>query len=94
MQFKNMTVRLPKTLYDRLVEASKRGERSRTDIVREALARYFGMPEEEPSPEERAAIEEGLEDQRHGRETPAFDSAEDFARYRRTGDYKKLVESE
>ena len=42
----------------------------------------------------RAAIQEGLEDVKQDRVTPAFESMEEFEAYRQTDAYRELIESE
>lgn len=57
-----LTVTLPDDLLARLDDAGIKLRQRRSDIVREALLRYFGEDSDEvASPEEIAAIEQGRE---------------------------------
>ena len=62
MPKENLSVSLPTKMRSLIEKEAKRGKRSRSAVVREALAMYFRLRrigDEEPSEAERAAIAEG-----------------------------------
>ena len=62
MSKQGLSVSLPPKIRSLIEKEAKRGKRSRSAVVREALQMYFRlqrMGDEHPSEEERAAIEEG-----------------------------------
>jgi Arc/MetJ-type ribon-helix-helix transcriptional regulator len=79
MPKENLSVSLPPRMRSLVEKEARRGKRSRSAVVRDALRLYFRLREigpEQPTPEERAAIAEGrgaygrgdvvaLEDWRH-----------------------------
>jgi Arc/MetJ-type ribon-helix-helix transcriptional regulator len=62
MPKENVSVSLPPKMRSLLEKEARRGKRSRSAVVRDALQLYFKLREighEQSTPEERAAIEEG-----------------------------------
>jgi len=62
MTKENLSVSLPPKIRSMVEKEAKRGKRSRSAVVREALHVYFRLRQigdEEPTAEERAAIAEG-----------------------------------
>ncbi len=62
MPKEDLSVSLPSKVRAQVDRAAKRGNRSRSEVVRDALNLYFklhGVAEEEPSTEERKAMAEG-----------------------------------
>ena len=58
----NLSVSLPSKVRSQVDRAAKRGKRSRSEVVRDALQLYFklhGIPGEEPTEDEHRAIAEG-----------------------------------
>jgi Arc/MetJ-type ribon-helix-helix transcriptional regulator len=61
MPKENVSVSLPPKMRSRLEKEARRGKRSRSAVVRDALQLYFRLREighEQPTADERAAIEE------------------------------------
>ncbi len=62
MPKEHLSVSLPPRVRSQVDRAAKRGKRSRSEVVREALQLYFklhGIAAEEPTVDERKAIAEG-----------------------------------
>ena len=58
----NFSISLPSKVRSQVDRAAKRGKRSRSEVVRDALQLYFklnGIAGEEPTADERKAIAEG-----------------------------------
>jgi Arc/MetJ-type ribon-helix-helix transcriptional regulator len=58
----NLSISLPSKVRSQVDRAAKRGKRSRSEVVRDALQLYFklhGIAGEEPTADERKAIAEG-----------------------------------
>jgi metal-responsive CopG/Arc/MetJ family transcriptional regulator len=58
----NLSISLPPKVRSQVDRAAKRGKRSRSEVVRDALQLYFklhGIACEEPTADERKAIAEG-----------------------------------
>jgi predicted transcriptional regulator len=58
----NLSISLPSKVRSQVDRAARRGKRSRSEVVRDALQLYFklhGIAGEEPTADERKAIAEG-----------------------------------
>ena len=62
MPKENLSISLPSKVRSQVDRAARRGKRSRSEVVRDALQLYFklhGIAGEEPTADERKAIAEG-----------------------------------
>jgi len=69
MAKENLSVSLPPTIRSLVDKEAKRGKRSRSSVVTDALELYFRLRhvgEEQPTDDERAAIIEGKRAHKHG----------------------------
>ena len=60
MAVKKVAVTLPEELFDMVERLREIEHRSRSEVLQEALRRYFGEPVYEPSDEERRLLDEAL----------------------------------
>lgn len=61
MTTRTLSVTIPEELYERIEKARKEGHYNRSELVREALRRFFGIPAVNATPDEIAAMKEGRE---------------------------------
>ena len=62
MSVEKVTVTLPEELFDMVERLRDIEHRSRSEVVQDALRRYFGEPVYEPTEEERRLLDESLTD--------------------------------
>jgi Arc/MetJ-type ribon-helix-helix transcriptional regulator len=82
----NLSISLPSKVRSQVDRAAKRGKRSRSEVVRDALQLYFklhGIAGEEPTADERKAIAEG----EHAYERGEFVSFEEWQHAVGLGDH-------
>ena len=60
MAHKTLTVSLPEELFEIVEKARAIEHRSRSEIIQEAIRRYFGEPVYVPTEEERRLLDEAL----------------------------------
>jgi len=61
MTVEKVTVTLPKELYEMVEQARAVEHRSRSEVIQEALRRYFGEPVYRPTEEEKAVLVAALD---------------------------------
>lgn len=69
MAHKTLTVSLPEELLQMVEKARAIEHRSRSEIIQEAIRRYFGAPVYVPTEEERRMLGEAVTDLEHHPET-------------------------
>lgn len=60
MAVRKIAVTLPEELFDMVERLREIEHRSRSEVLQEALRRYFGEPVYEPTDEERRLLDEAL----------------------------------
>ncbi len=67
MKYRNLSISLPEAMAETVDMAAKREHRTRSELIREALRLYLsGVPSEEPTAAEAAAMARGAEEIRRG----------------------------
>lgn len=67
MKYRNLSISLPAQMAEHVDRAAEREHRTRSELIREALRLYLsGIPSEEPTNAERAAMARGSAEIRSG----------------------------
>lgn len=67
MRFRNLSISLPEAMAEHVDRAAEREQRTRSELVREALRLYLaGVPVDAPTRQERAAMRRGAAEIRRG----------------------------